>query len=237
MIAEALEYLFKKTEAKVHQVGSLPYTDKGLTLVEPPLSPSVHVQTLGSMVSLVQAGVDALKKEETFIQVVNHFKVLLLSLKSDEFGRRREFVAATISELGGYPFGRFMEPEAFVISLNSLFVENSALKSILALTSSLTAESVNVSEDDGISQTATTRQGIALKSTKKIDPKVDLCPYRTFREVEQPSSTFLFRLRGREGQAPECALFEADGGAWKLEAVKNISEFLKDELPKMRIVY
>ena len=51
-------------------------------------------------------------------------------------------------------------------------------------------------------------------------------PYRTFIEVEQPESKFIFRMR--EGGA--CALFEADGGAWKLDAQNAVYEYLKDRL-------
>lgn len=45
------------------------------------------------------------------------------------------------------------------------------------------------------------------------------------------ASTFLLRLQSRDGCPPQCALFEADGGAWKLEAVESIAKWLEDELP------
>jgi hypothetical protein len=125
-----------------------------------------------------------------------------------------------------------MDPEAFVIALQSMFVEDPPLKALLSLAQNLTAENVSIAEDDGISQKATVRQGVSLKTTRKIEPKVKLAPFRTFREVPQPSSVFLFRLRSREDNTPECALFEADGGAWKLQAVNNIAQYLSEELPK-----
>ncbi|MEB9782308.1 hypothetical protein P4K16_30685, partial [Bacillus cereus] len=55
---------------------------------------------------------------------------------------------------------------------------------------------------------------------------VQLSPYRTFVEVEQPESKFVFRMR----EGARCGLFEADGGAWKLEAMNNIKEYLKEAL-------
>ena len=45
-------------------------------------------------------------------------------------------------------------------------------------------------------------------------------------EVEQPASQFVFRVN----KSANLALFEADGGKWKLDAVKNISDYLKTEL-------
>ncbi|MEG2294316.1 MAG: hypothetical protein RR936_08180 [Carnobacterium sp.] len=48
-------------------------------------------------------------------------------------------------------------------------------------------------------------------------------PYRTFLEVPQPESAFIFRLDD-EGR---CALFEADGGLWKNEAILNVRKYLE----------
>jgi hypothetical protein len=49
-------------------------------------------------------------------------------------------------------------------------------------------------------------------------------------------SDFILRLRSRQGQMPSCALFEADGGEWKTNAMKNIREYLAKELPNADIV-
>jgi hypothetical protein len=56
-----------------------------------------------------------------------------------------------------------------------------------------------------------------------IPNPVKLSPFRTFIEVEQPES--LFVLRGRKG--PQWALFEADGGLWKIKAIQNIKNWLE----------
>lgn len=57
-----------------------------------------------------------------------------------------------------------------------------------------------------------------------------LMPYRTFTEVKQPMSSFIFRVKDNDRLGVSCALFEADGGAWKNEAKKNIKEYLEKEL-------
>ena len=44
--------------------------------------------------------------------------------------------------------------------------------------------------------------------------------------MEQPASDFLLRL-DKEGRP---ALYEADGGAWKLEAKRNIAAYLGEQL-------
>ena len=45
--------------------------------------------------------------------------------------------------------------------------------------------------------------------------------------MEQPASDFLLRLEQRSGRP---ALYEADGGAWKLEAKRNIAAYLGEKL-------
>ena len=47
--------------------------------------------------------------------------------------------------------------------------------------------------------------------------------------MEQPESEFLVRLQ----EGGKIALFEADGGMWKLEAKRNIASFLAEELAEL----
>lgn len=82
--------------------------------------------------------------------------------------------------------------------------------------------------DDGISQKATVKTGIASKGDAIVPNPVKLQPYRTFHEVEQPMSEFIFRMKSDDGV--RCALFEADGGAWENVAMKKIKEYLEVEL-------
>ena len=54
--------------------------------------------------------------------------------------------------------------------------------------------------DDGTSQKATISKGIAGKEDVIVPNPVILRPYRTFLEVEQPESKFIFRIKeGRDG--------------------------------------
>lgn len=64
---------------------------------------------------------------------------------------------------------------------------------------------------------------------------VELAPFRTFIEVNQVVSPFIFRARtAKEDRSDsskvtdiEFALFEADGGAWEIEAKQRIKEYLE----------
>ena len=44
--------------------------------------------------------------------------------------------------------------------------------------------------------------------------------------MDQPTSAFVFRI----DKAGRCALFEADGGIWKNEAMENIKDYLEEKL-------
>lgn len=54
------------------------------------------------------------------------------------------------------------------------------------------------------------------------DPKAN----RTFTEIDQPVSPFVLRIN----EDMRVALFTADGGAWKQEAMKNIQAYLIEAL-------
>jgi hypothetical protein len=231
VIREAIQYLIEKCTAKEFTIHALPYVDKTVTVVNPPRPQSVDVDTLLAVESLLNLGLDECMETESFVHIRDHKTVHLKSIKSDPYGHRQLFVKAELNDACPFRFGSYHDPESFIIALNTGFVETLELKALIGLVSSLTAENVAIAEDDGVSQKATVRSGVALKTTKKVEPKVKLKPFRTFREVEQPASVFLFRLKnGGEGCPPSCALFEADGGAWKIEAVRNIEKWFKGKI-------
>lgn len=98
-----------------------------------------------------------------------------------------------------------------------------------------TVEAGSVSEygDDGVTQKATIKTGLASKGDAIVPNPVCLRPYRTFLEVEQPESAFVFRMKQDNYGSVMCAVFEADGGAWKMDATQAIKEYLQRELDGM----
>ncbi len=77
----------------------------------------------------------------------------------------------------------------------------------------------------------------AIKDNESAKSIVSLRPFRTFREIEQPESEFLFRMQSSgNGVPPMCALFEADGGAWRMEAIARIKTFLKEKTSSVSII-
>ena len=88
--------------------------------------------------------------------------------------------------------------------------------------------------DDGISQSATMNVGVASKAPVLVPNPVTLIPFRTFQEVEQPESQFVFRI-GEQNGAPAFKLVEAEGGLWRLKAINQLKEYISkilEDLPE-----
>jgi hypothetical protein len=239
MIKEALQYLLAMGEPifREEQDGRL-YSSRSLQEIMPPLPTPISVHTLAGFVALYKLRDNT--NEKAFIHIVDHLNVLLVNKELDAWRRRENGVHAQVpSDTPRFRFGQYLDPDEFVVGLQTMFEDpqyDTDHQRVMRLVSNLAAEMVTISSDDGISQSVATRQGIVTKGEEKVVPRVRLSPWRTFREVSQPTSEFVLRLRGRQGQQPACALFEADGGSWKNDAIDTIKDFLAKELPSADIV-
>lgn len=240
MLKEFVEKIISLAEpsVRVEEDGRI-YSDKKLLEVQLPSFTPVTVHTLAGLRDLYKFR-DQQTAAPTFIQIEDHTTVSLVAKEVDEWRRRAIFVHATVpSDAPRFRFGVWMDPEEFVVGMQTLFEDaeyGTDHKKIIKLVSGLAAEAVTISNDDGVSQQVVTRQGMVTKADEKVSPRVSLAPFRTFREVSQPSTDFIMRLRSRQGQMPSCALFEADGGEWKTTAMKYIREYFQKELPDADIV-
>ena len=231
MIKEALEYIVGMKKPELMEVKGEQYTDKELYRVSHnPKAQEIELHTLTSLIDYISSKTDKLD-DKMILHVVSSKKVILYSQMDDD--REREYIANVNAELPYYEFGRYMEHEAFCIALQSEFVENEDRKRLLQFAGTVESGSVAQYSDDGVSQKATVRTGIASKGDAIVPSPVKLRPYRTFLNLEQPESEFIFRMREGHGGV-ECAIFEADGGAWRDEARERIHEYLKGELLKLK---
>ena len=148
----------------------------------------------------------------------------------DDSGARPIFatVDAVVDVL---PIGRFLSQEEMVILLQSSFQHDKKREDkdgrddrdiVLQVVSNLRSSDVQQQTDDGISQTVQINSGVATAANVKVPNPVTLVPFRTFQEIEQPASKFIFRMR--EGM--ESALFSADNSQWKVEAKQRIKDYL-----------
>lgn len=229
MIKEALQYLVGLASPNVIQVagprGTVNFSDKEVNLLAPPEPDLVAVETIAALADLVDGKLDALDKAKIVCHVEDFATVTLKALEADAWGRRRVFARAAIKRIPLVPFGNYADMDTFAVHLLSGFVPATGdLDYLIGLASNITNEILDVITDSGISQTVSVRRGLVLAGQAVVKGRVALAPYRTFSEVTQPISDFLFRLRRPQNNDHIVgALFEADGGKWKLEAIANVA--------------
>ena len=213
------------------KVGDQEYSALGLKPVynDPRPEPLV-TGTLVSLGQYVRESLENLDQEKAFIHVESIEEVSLQTEYDGPSKRRTKIVRVLLDkDLKEFPFGNFMAPEEFMIKLKSLFQPTPDLADCIELASKTVTTNEIGTLDDGISQTLQVKKGVSggLREGMVTKGIVKLKPYRTFRELDQPESDFILRLKpGSETTLPTMTLFEADGGAWKLTALKTIKEFL-----------
>ncbi|HEL2480588.1 TPA: hypothetical protein TZY47_000706 [Streptococcus suis] len=185
---------------------------------------TLELSTLTSLVEYLKSDLNGMQDQRLIVAVEKNDEVCVWS-ENDEFEHRTLLVdvKARVPEL---TFGRFISSEQFNIMLQSNFIDDADREALLDFASALKIENGAEIEDNGVSQVATVKTGVASLAKGKVPNPVDLRPYRTFNEVEQPASKFVFRI----DKNAQMALFEADGKRWVQEAVGNIAVYLKAEL-------
>ena len=196
----------------------------------------LKVSTLAALVDYVVDVRDGWTKEQVLVVVESPTSVAVLdALEGEEQGfRRKRYIEANAAGCG-FRFGTFHDSESFCIMLRTLFEATPERDELLLLVASIAENNVRETLDDGVQQEVTTRRGVTVVNRQAVKPVWKLTPYRTFREVEQPASEFVVRLRQGEG-SPCVALFEADGGAWAVEAMQNVAEDLAGKLPGVKVL-
>lgn len=184
---------------------------------------SLVINTLSGFVNYVKSNLDR-ENQPLIVHVKDESTVYLKGLL--DIDGSRETLAEARAIIPRFNFNYFMEMEEFNIALQSKFVTNVHQEILLQVVGNVSEENVKNVGDDGISQAVTINQGVATKVDVKVPNPVELAPYRTFLEVNQPESQFIFRMK----DGPHGAIFEADGGAWRNQAIVNIREYLKEQL-------
>lgn len=187
---------------------------------------SLVVNSLSGVIGFIKSKFDYEKDEapeELLIHIESETSIKVLSKLDGD--RRRENIISAEAILDDFEYGEFMDPETFNINILSLFARTDDAEAILKCASSVRIENSADLKDDGITQQVTVKKGAQVMAAEVPSPAV-LRPYRTFLEVVQPESQFVFRING-DG---DCALFEADGGLWKYHAMVSIKEYLEEAL-------
>lgn len=192
----------------------------------PPLFDKVAVTTLQGFADVIAQKIDGLNPEDWFIQVDSPSQVTLNKKDTDLWGRRDVLVDAQPVEFQKFQFGQWLAQEEFLIACASRFSPTDDLKYVIDIASALTADETQTTEDDGLTQRVNIKAGMKTKETVTLKPRVELAPFRYFPECQQVISSFVFRAR-RTDNGPVLALFEADGGRWKVDAINEVARFVR----------
>ncbi len=231
MIKKALEYIVGMRAPQVLEINGETYSDKELhRICHNPKASRIELTTLTSLVEYIKANIDTMS-DKMIVHVISPTRVILLSQLDDD--RQREYLLNVEAQVPEFSYGRYMGHESFLIALQAKFIPNEDRDLLLKFTGTVENGTVAQYGDDGVTQKATIKTGIASKGEAIVPNPVKLRPFRTFIEVQQPESAFIFRMRQDECSGVECAIFEADGGAWKNTAMKYIKEYLQFELADM----
>ncbi|WP_195259359.1 hypothetical protein [Clostridium paraputrificum] len=226
---EALKYLVNLGEEKdpIVMLDQGTFTKASLSRVKEAKASVLTVSTLTGLVDYIKSDLDKLP-EKLLIQVISPREVALYSpLNADR--EREQYISAKAILPDNVVYDRFIGTEQFNIMLQSAFVDVGTKSALLKYTGLIQDEAVKTTGDDGVSQQVTVKTGVASVGQAIVPNPVELAPYRTFPEVEQPISKFIFRMQ----EGPKAALYEADGGAWRNKAILSIKEYLQEELKEL----
>lgn len=232
MIKEAINRILELAEPHILNFGKSTYSDKELIRIDSELrASSIEMNTLTSLIQYIQSNSKEFKGGKYIVQVVSPTIVRLIS--SLDGDRKRETLVEVVAEVPEFRFDRHLPHEEFLIGVQAKFADGDAEENdkalILKFAGTVKSGSVAQYKDDGVSQKATVKTGVSTLSEAVVPSPCRLKPFRTFLEVDQPISSFIFRMEDK-GSGVNCALYEADGGAWKNVAKENIRVFLEENL-------
>lgn len=223
MLKDLFQYFKDHNRPEIVENGGHFYSTRSLTKLN--VEQSVQAIQANSLTGLVDYAKSNFDTDRKFlIHVVSPTHVSLFDALNNE-NERRIYIQSR-AMLPDITFGRFMDIESFVIQTQSKFIQNENTQSLLKFVGSIVEDDSKETKDNGISQAVKTKTGIATVGEAVVPNPVNLRPFRTFVEVPQPESSFVLRIQN----GPRASLFEADGGAWEINAMHSIKEYLEEAL-------
>jgi len=234
MIKEALQYIIGLQQPRIEEIngnqyffhnGNIPMLVDRCRDCE-----TVQLSTLTSLIDYIKnrmaddfpSGIPKM-----IVHVASEKEVNLLTQFNSDMKRWEILnVKARVPDI---TLNRFMEQESFIIQMQSMFLDTPDKAIVMQVAGNVEDKTIATYGDDGISQKATIKTGLANVEDVIVPNPVRLQPFRTFHEVGQQDIDFVFRMKNGSGGVA-CALFEADGGAWKFRAVHEIAAYLRNNL-------
>lgn len=252
MIVEAFKWIEAHTAPNFREIDGVQWTDKELIKVENIKTiDKVQFYTLTGLVEYLKSEVDVPNDfvHHIFINVASPEHISVYSEAGKENHYRRTPIAEVSAMLPVVKIDQKVSQTEFCIMLRANFIDNGLVlrdgeepvfdtdrNALISVASNIVSGTIAAYEDTGITQKATLKTGIQESEDKLLPEKVTLRPYRTFLEVEQPKSEFLFRAEDSKYDGVQLSLHEADGGKWKLAAMASVKKFLEEQLAGLEYI-
>ncbi len=230
-LAYAADLARENEKTEVLEICGRTYANRALTRYDKPYKASaMEASSLTALVDYIEnCSGEFPKGRDMIVHIEGPKRVRLLSALDEE--RSRECLFEVEAEVSEFEFGRWYDQERFMIELQANFQKNEDLELLLKVAGNVERKNEQSFADDGISQVATMKTGVATKQDVIVPNPVELIPHRTFQEIPQPASKFVFRIGDKE--KPAFMIVEAQNQIWKNEAVANIKAYLMDALKGM----
>ena len=223
------------------------YATRGMKEIKPPRDPKYTLTTLEGLVAFIKDGPDGMLESPTPNDDLSPVQPLVIHVRTPTLveldtaikGPWRERDTLVTCQPVGLPnitLERFMDPESFLIMLMTAFKDGGDRAEVVKLVGTLETEAITNLSDDGFTQKATARTGVAHVGQASVKNPITLLPFRTFAEVDQPASQYVIRLKGGgDKNLPHVALFPICDGKWQAKALANVKADLEKRLKEAKI--
>lgn len=204
-------------------------TAEEISAVEYPKETGIDVYSLTQLVSYIESYEN--KANGLLVNINNHQSVQVLSAKKNKNLSHDVIAKANFKGI----FDEFQcntrhSQEEFIVQLQSRFVRDSESETLLNLVSKISGGKTTENYDNGISQEVTVKAGVTLVERLSVKPIWNLKPFKTFPEIEPVAIPYVLRLHQRSEEIPQFAMYEADGGLWKIKTTEAIKKWLVESL-------
>ena len=249
MIAKAMEWIRENTKPVLMEADGAQWSNRKLDRVESIQTLDMaNFYTLTSLVDYLRSEVDVPNDfvKHLFVNVVSPESIAVYSEANKDNHYKRTQIAKVSAMLPVVKVGTWVDQTEFCIMMRANFIDNGPIgengtsdtdrDALIGVASNIISGTIAQYEDTGISQKATLKTGIQEAEDKILPEKVILRPYRTFMEVDQPKSEFIFRAQDSKYGEIQLSLHEADGGAWKLDAMASVKQYLQERFTDVEYI-
>lgn len=216
----------------VTEIGGRTFTDKPIhrVNVDPDLPKALSFFSLAALVAYLKADPAV---TDALIHVVTPMRVEAIGELEGVDKHLRRVLAVAECPIGnpiGFKFNDAMPMEALNIALQTCFEPGVGdVEELRVFCGSVASTSEVRVSDDSVSQEVNAKAGLVALSSVKVKNPWSLAPFRTFSEVQQPTSPFVLRFfKGENG--PRGGIFETGNAQWKTVAVTALAQWLRGAL-------